>query len=304
MNAKECLNKILNSSLAKDKELKFCLVDENKIPYKINGTKASSNDINSFFDLKEFEKYNIDKFKGMGVSIQFSNLCGIDIDHCFSIKNDFSSADERAKDIFNLFKDFSYIEFSFSGTGMRILFRANSIENYKNIYYIKNSNKQVEYYQPSYGKNSTSYRYLTVTGNTIVDNPIIKLTKPHQIQALNDFLDKYMKKNKSLEIKEFLKDNSNINNDKKLKYYLLKDYDFQNNWFANAPGSNSNESERDYWLIQCIYKYVTRDYNEIIKIFEKSPFYLSKDYHHKIKWNRNNKNYSKIIYEKIKEMYK
>lgn len=302
MSALDCIERISKTSIYKD--LKYCLVSEDKIPYKIDNTKASPNKIDDFvnFDTLLTSDYLLDK-KGIGISVQFSNICGVDIDHCFSVPNDFNSGDARAVDIFNLFKDFSYIEFSFSGTGMRILFRTDDVIDYRLNYLIKNSKNQVEYYQPSYGEEKTSYRYLTITGNTIVNNSIEKPIKQADREKLYIFLNKYMKREKTLvktNENEIVKDERSINElMKKVKVLLLKDYTFQDNWFKHAPGSGSNESERDYWLISTLYNNVTKDPDKLIEIFEKSDFYKSKDSKHKYKWHNNNYRYFKLIYENI-----
>lgn len=302
MSALDCIERLSKTSIYKD--LRYCLVSEDKIPYKIDNTKASPNKIEDFVDFNMLltSNYLLDK-KGVGISVQFSNICGVDIDHCFSTPNDFSSGDARAIDIFNLFKDFSYIEFSFSGTGMRILFRTEDIVDYRLKYLIKNSKNQVEYYQPYYGDEKISYRYLTLTGNTIIDKDIEKPIKQADRERLYLFLDKYMKREKTLvksSENEIIKDNRSIEDlMKKVRILLLKDYSFQDNWFKKAPGSNSNESERDYWLISELYHNVTKDPDRLIEIFEKSDFYKSKDYKHKYKWHNNNYRYFKLIYENI-----
>lgn len=303
MSALDCVQRLLKTNIYDDKDLRFCLVNENKNPFRLDGSRAASNRKEDFVKFEDLSTVDLTKWNGLGISIQFSNICGIDVDHCFSSALDFSSADDRAKDIYDLFKDFAYIEYSFSGKGMRVLFRAPSILDYRNKYLIKNSDKNVEYYQPFYGDGGVSYRYLTITGNTICNNPIIEIDKSSQISILNKFLNKYMKRAKIA-----FKSNNNlpINDDRDLeqlqkiiKHYLLVDFDFQNNWFLNAPGSNSNESERDYWVCKFIYDNITRDPKKIISLFELSPFYQSKDWYHRHKWNNNEHNYFKYIYSKL-----
>lgn len=295
-NAYETYQQILTNNKLTDCGLRFCLVDENKIPHKQDGSKASPNNINDFVDFYDINIDLLPDYKGLGISIQGSNIFAIDVDHCFDIPFDPSSADERAKKIIELFKDVAYIEFSFSGTGLRILFKFNEIiKNYNKDYYIKNSKNEIEFYQPS-----NSYRYVTVTGKNITDNDIQDC--PDLI--LYDFLDIYMRRPKKSNINKILEvyvEERSLEDLLKIitTHYRTNIY-FQNIWFGKAPGANSDESERDFYLVSYIYSYITHDEEMIKQLFESSPFFKSKDSDHKRKWYYREYRYLKYMLEHVK----
>lgn len=304
MSALDCIERLSNINLIRANN-KYCLVDDNKIPYRIDDKKTSPNNKDDFFSFEElFLNKSLEKYKSVGISVQFSEICGVDIDHCFEKINDFGSGDNRAKEIYEIFKDFSYIEFSFSGKGMRVIFKSNSINNYKINYYVKNSNNQIEFYQPTYNEeDNISYRYLTLTGNVIIDNYKNKnISSTNQTKVI-EFLEKFMKRSKPLKIhsnNEFYNDDRDLLTlMKKVRIMLLKDGLFQDNWFDKAPGYGSNESERDYYLVHYIFDNITKDPEKIIEIFEQSEFYKSKDFAHKNKWNRNEHIYFYQMYKNM-----
>lgn len=294
-NAIHTLNNILETKLYLY-DLRYCLVDQNKRPYKIDNTLARPNKVEDFVDLDSlFQNDKLDTYAGIGISIQASNICAIDVDHCFSIPFNISSSDERAKDIINRFKNIAYIEFSFSGTGLRVLFKENIIDNYSNLYYIKNETVGIEYYQPT-----KSFRYVTVTGSSIYNNEI--KTYDGSKSILIDFLNKYMLKpiKQQRNVKTNKIETRSLEQLLKLvKYHYLKDGIFQNLWFDNAPGSGKNESERDYHLMIYLFENITQDKKLIKEIFESSPFFKSKDRKHMYKWNYQNFRYFEYLYKMI-----
>lgn len=298
MNALDTLINIINSSLL-NYDFKYCLVNELKMPFISNNVLARPNHIEDFVDLITLVDTNFDclqNFKGIGVSIQASNICAIDIDDATDIPFSKDNLSNVAKDIINKFKSFAYIEFSFSGKGIRILFQSKPIVNYANQYYIKNSKQHLEYYYPE-----GSYRYVTVTGNVIYNNKIRLLTESEE-NVLHQFLNQYMKRqivinNNNLVIKN---DDRHINDLMKIvKKHYLTNHNFQDLWFTVAPGSGSNESERDYHLVAYLYDFITKDKDKIKQIFEQSPFFKSKDWKHINKWTNQNYRYYNYLYDRI-----
>lgn len=293
----ETLDNILNSSLCQCDNLRYCLVDETKKPYKIDNTLARPNNENDFISLSDLiNNLTSTEYKGVGISIQASKICAIDVDHCFKNPFDITSVDERGQDIINLFKGKTYIEFSFSGTGLRILFTHNIIDNYSIKYFIKNSKNNIEYYQPT-----SSYRYVTVTGKYI-DNHIIDVVSD---EILNTFLNNYM-----LKPEKKLKELNKIKEEKTIEQLLkdvrvlyIKNENFQEVWFSKAPGSGADESERDYKLLSMIYENITQDKDKVKEIFEHSPFFKSKDWKHVKKWNYGNFRYFEYVYSQIEGRY-
>ena len=251
--------------------------------------RASGNVSSDFVPLGQLDLAKAVEFAGVGVSIQASGICAIDIDKCFRVPFDLSTADGRAQDIINIFGDKTYIEFSFSGTGLRILFRAAPISDYEKRYYIKNSRTQCEYYYPQ-GSN----RYVTVTSRTIIYAGINFL--PEAI--LKVFLDTYMirpVKSTTGSAREPIQgDRNNL-----LLHFLRTNKSFQDNWFDKAPGSGSNESERDFFLLKFIFENITNNREEAKTIFEESPFFKSKDRKHIYKWTRADNRYFNYLYNVI-----
>ena len=281
---------------------KYCLVDEIKHPHKFDGSLARPNvneDFASIEDLTDVSINTLTDYHCLGVSIQASQVCAIDLDDCVIKEFDETTITSKAKSIINLFKEFAYIEFSFSGHGIRIFFKSKPIDNYKYIYYIKNSKEHIEYYYPE-----GSARYVTITGMSIYSNEIRDLTTNEETILLN-FLNTYMKRehqlnvdnNDSLEVDDSTIDELMI----KVKNAYFRNYNFQDLWFTKAPGSGADESERDYHLVAYLYDNITKDKNKIKQLFELSPFFKSKDYKHLNKWQKQDYRYFNYLYTKIKE---
>lgn len=298
MNALECIENISNTHLV-EYDFKYCLVDKYKKPRNIEGQIIRPNVMNEFVSMTELLQCNkLEKYAGVGISIQASEICAIDIDDCFKNEFDISSIDSRGLDVLNKFRSIAYCEFSFSGHGMRILFKTKLIDNYSEKWYIKNEKVHIEYYQPS-----KSYRYVTVTGKCISDNSVNSEINP---EVLYWFLDKYMKKSE----KRLIQTNTNKKETKTLDQLLIetkrlyfKNSAFQDLWFSKAPGSGKDESERDYKIIAYLYENITQDKEKLKQIFETSPFFKSKDYKHVRKWEQQNGRYYEYVYTQIRRTH-
>lgn len=297
MSAIDTLESIINCSLAKY-SFKYCFVNRSKIPYRVDGYEARPNVTTDFVDLDCLLHSGMitrKRIVGVGISIQASNMCAIDVDNCFSKAFDIKTIDDRGKAILEIFADMAYCEFSFSGKGLRILFLHDVINNYSDLYYIKNSRLNVEYYQPS-----QSYRFVTVTGRYIHNNPIVRHKNINV--AVDFFLEQYMKKPKKLIHSTNVVDENidlEIAINLTTKLYLCNSK-FQNLWFSVAPGSGKDESEKDYQIIAMLYENVTTNEDIIKMLFEMSPYFKSKDDMHIIKWNNNNFRYYKYIYSHLR----
>lgn len=279
-----------NEFLNKADFLRYCFVNDKKVPFRNTGLEsARPNIISDFVPLNQLDLLSASNFAGLGISIQASGICAIDIDHCFKRPFELSAADGRAQDVINIFGDATYIEFSFSGTGMRVLFRAAPIQNYESIYYIKNSKTQCEYYYPQ-GSN----RYVTLTAKTIIYSNINFIPE----SMLKVFLDTYMLRPKravsNTNLKPITGDIDNL-----ILHFLRTNKSFQDNWFDKAPGSGSNESERDFFLLKFIFENITNDREKAKEVFEMSPFFKSKDRKHVYKWERSDHRYFNYLYNVI-----
>lgn len=297
----ETLNDIINTDNEDLLNLKYCLVTKDKLPYRIDEILARSNHSEDFVNIQEIisnlENINIENYKGVGISIQASNICAIDVDHCFSSPFDITSGDERAQQLIDKFKDLAYIEFSFSGTGLRILFKSNLIENYSDKYYIKNKNNSIEYYQPN-----NSYRYVTITGRFIYNNLIKDINNDIIIDFLNEYMKKTIKSYDSIITTNEVETRTYEQLMKIIKYKYLKDYSFQDLWFTKAPGSGKDESERDYHLVAYLYENITQDKNLLKQIFESSEFFKTKDWKHINKWKNQNGRYFNYLYDTMRRI--
>lgn len=301
MSALDTLFNITNNQNLFDYHFKYCLVDDNKHPFAINEIIARPNHSEDFSSLSELLNLNVktlEKYKGLGISIQASGVCAIDIDHCVDSPFNINGISPLAHQIIHLFEsnNCGYIEFSFSGCGIRIFFEANPIIDYELKYYTKNSKLNIEYYYPE-GSN----RYVTITGKTIVNNSINCLEKHQNDNILKIFLDNYMKRRYVL-AKQTSNNVDSRNIDELMKTVKLKyltDYNFQDLWFSLAPGSGHDESERDYHLVAYIYDYITKDKDKIKQIFEQSPFFKSKDWKHINKRTKQNFRYFNYLYDRI-----
>lgn len=301
MSAIDTIERIIDTNLA-IADLRFCLVDAEKHPFTLRGNMARVNHNEDFSAIEDFANCKVlGEFAGLGISVQASNICGVDIDACVETPNDPSTISKYALSIIEIFKSWAYIEFSFSGTGIRILFRQKNIEDYKKKYYVKNSAKHTEYYQPG-TKEEVSPRYLTVTGRAIYDNPIDS-GEDHMKDVLK-FLDADMKRKYVAEYEVATKHEEHDDRTVEqlvniAKLCMISDGDFCDLWFHKAPGSGSDESERDFFLLKKIYTKVTKDKEKLREVFEQSDFFKSKDRKHVAKWNNSNHRYFNYIFERL-----
>lgn len=308
MSALDTLERIITNEHLYNYPFRYCLVGDDKIPYSLNESRAHPNDGKDFCSLEELSQFpKLEKYAGIGVSIIESKICAIDVDKCFKDPFILESIDDRGKDIIELFKDKAYIEFSFSGRGLRILFIVDNIPNYTEAYYIKNDKNKIEYYQPG-----NTARYVTITGKVIFDNELSKMTN---LDTIYLFLNKYMTRPKtSLKMSKNndLQDNNNLSLEqllKKVKSLYLKDIEFQELWFmdeedhitklhCNIQGQ-SKESTTDYKLLQILYNNIVEDKEKLREIFESSFYFKSKDKKHLKKWYYNNYRYYNYMFERL-----
>lgn len=295
MSAIECIERVLNTSLINE-DLKYCLVNSNKVPYKINNRTASPSNFKDFVDFEQLlECKKLERYSGIGISVQASKVCAIDIDRCAEEPFNIETINDFALEIIDIFKDFAYIEFSFSGRGIRILFKQDSIKDYQSKYRIKNSDIDLEYYDYD-----MLGRYVTVTGRYLFNNSLS--SNENYNDLIIEFLEKYMKKKNTISITyEECEDDRTIEELMKVvKFHYRKDYDFQDLWFSKAPGSGKDESERDYFLVRYIFNNITRDREKVKEIFEQSDFFKTKDRKHIYKWTRSDNYYFNYIFNNIK----
>ena len=124
-----------------------------KVPYQPeNGQCAKSNDVESFTSYTEAVQAK--GYDGIGIGI-FDGICAIDLDHCISDSGFYSPAAAKVVSLMH-----SYTEYSPSGEGLHILFRAKGFRYDTKRFYIMNHQAGIEVYVAG----ATS-KYVTVTGN-------------------------------------------------------------------------------------------------------------------------------------------
>lgn len=161
-----------------------------KVPYQPKAAQygASSTNAAHFTDLHTA----LDRakgFDGLGLGI-FGDIAAIDIDHCISSTGELSQLAQTVIQIMD-----SYTEYSPSGKGIRIIFRAAGVNYDKDAYYINNQDArdQRQRWPEKQGLEvyiaGVTNKYVTVTGNAI--RSVEVKDRSAQIQQI---LDRYMKK--------------------------------------------------------------------------------------------------------------
>ena len=124
-----------------------------KGPYQpVTGANAKSNDPASFVPYETAVQTR--GYDGIGIGI-FDGICAIDLDHCISDSGYYT---ETAAEIVSIMH--SYTEYSPSGDGLHILFRADGFSYPSDRYYIMNHPANIEVYVAG-----ATNKYVTVTGN-------------------------------------------------------------------------------------------------------------------------------------------
>lgn len=293
MNAIITIENITKTNLIHE-DLKYCLVNSKKIPFTVTNTFAKTNSLEDFVSLEQLlDNDNLENYSGVGISVQASKVIAIDIDNCVDEPFNINKINEFASEIIKIFKDIGYIEFSFSGSGIRILLKSEAIEDYSKLYKTKNSTTGLEFYQYN-----MLGRYVTLTGRYIYNN---KLEYIDNNSIIIEFLEKYMKKifKKRKYKDEELDDRELEELMKDVKKLYFKNHDFQDLWFSKAPGSGKDESERDFFLVRYIFNNITRDREKARLIFEESEFFKTKDNQHLYKWHRNDNWYFNYMFDNV-----
>lgn len=153
-----------------------------KIPYQPDtGLGAKGNDPNSFvsYDVAVQTK----GYDGIGLGI-FNGICAIDLDNCVTDSGYYSVT---AAEIVHLMH--SYTEFSPSGNGLHILFRADGFQYDTKRFYIMNHQAGIEVYVAG-----ATNKYVTVTGKVCESYEFGDRTRELQI-----LLERYMSDRKAMQ---------------------------------------------------------------------------------------------------------
>ncbi len=248
----------------------WCVWKDKKMPYNPKTNElAKTNNPDTFADFdtacKAFEQGG---YKGMGIGI-FNGISAIDIDHCITD----GELSEMAKDIINQMN--SYTEISPSGTGIRIIFTVKDFNFDKQLYYINNQKRKLEVYI-----SGATNKYVTITGNSINDNPIIDGTS-----ALPQILDTYMRRQQSTKETTHMYEPNFDKIDKEfLQIGLTKDKELIAYYQGSRP--KNNESVDDFAFLNKLLYWCNGNKSLALQTFLSSPYVLRKDEEHKEKLKR------------------
>ncbi|MCR5742081.1 MAG: hypothetical protein K6G38_06455 [Gammaproteobacteria bacterium] len=274
---------------ADGKEYNIFCTHKDKVP--THGTHVD--DMDTYHTFSECQKLMTPE-EGLGIGM-FGNLCGIDIDHCI---HDGKIAFTAAK-ILQYF-DGAYVEKSFSGTGIHILFFCKEQHKYQK-YYTKMNEKHLqdkgitdigglELYQ-----GRVDNRYLTLTGNIIpVKNPNNYTVSPKKIQA---FLDMYFQRPAAPVVTHAAFTSSDAEDIAWFNWARNRKPDKLMELASKTPtGSGGTESEDDLIFMSELAFWCNKNPKVMRKAFESSYYYQHKDDKHIKKWAR--KDYSEGVISK------
>ena len=225
-----------------------------KVPYcPTTGRAAKSNDRNSFVSYKMLS--SAAAYDGIGVGI-FNGICAIDLDDCVSDSGYYS---ETAAEIVALMH--SYTEYSPSGNGLHILFRAEGVRYDTKQYYIMNHHNGIEVYVAG----ATS-KYVTLTGNVCESYEFGDRTQELQI-----LLDKYMRRPEPAAGNAINAGNSSLDTEELLR--LAKSSKngavFSTLWSGSLDGFES-QSEADMALCSHLAFWTGKDAEKMDALFRQS----------------------------------
>ena len=229
-----------------------------KVPYKTNGYRARSTEKADFCNFDTAVKC-AKNFDGIGLGI-FDGFCAVDIDHC--VKDGVLS--DLANEIVNTIV--SYTEYSPSGEGVRIIFKAQGVDYDKQRYYINNHKLGLEIYV-----SGCTNKYVTLTGNVIKNLPINDCST-----ELSLVLDYYMKKGEDKKPESKIQDTTTYLSDDEVitKALNAKNGDkFRRLWSGNF---DSSHSEADLALCSHLAFWCGGDTAQMDRLFRKSALYRDK----------------------------
>jgi len=258
-----------------------------KVPYSLNGAKANPADKSTFANYR-LVTAKLNGYDGIGMGV-FGEFCAVDIDHC--VYGD--KVDEIAQDIISTMN--SYTETSPSGTGIRIIFKADGFYYDRGRYYINNQKKGLEVYVAGATK-----KFVTLTGNALNEMGV-----EERSAEIAQVLEKYMVRPQKIastpEVKapgSYLSDESVVSKAQHSK----QGEKFQALWDGSTAGHNS-ASEADMALANILAFWCGGDLEQMDRLFRVSG--LMRD-----KWDRpqSGSTYGKLTLEKAvlqaKEFYK
>ena len=225
-----------------------------KVPYNpLTGKMARSNDVSSFTDFKTAQ--GVHGYNGIGIGI-FNGICAIDIDDCVTDSGYYSGA---ASEIVSLMH--SYTEYSPSGYGLHILFRADGFQYDTKHYYIMNHKVGLEVYVAGATK-----KYVTLTGNVCESYEFGDRTKELQI-----LLDRFMRRPEIDAVNAINAVNSDLGEEELLNLAKSsKNGDAFTALFSGSQMGYSSQSEADMALCRHLAFWTGKNARKMDALFRKS----------------------------------
>ena len=233
-----------------------------KVPYNpMTGRRAKPNNPDTFKDFHSAQAV-VDNYDGIGFLVG-SGICGIDLDDCFDGLGELRTV---AQSVVDAFSD-CYMEYSPSGKGLHIYFKATGFEYNKDKYYVNNKKLGMEVYV-----SGATTRFLTVTGSAFRGGAISE--KSGVLQAI---LDEHMVRPKPArqaadwETESYLTDESALEK----ASASFNGEKFKALWNGDLTGYASH-SEADLALCSMLAFWCGRDVHQMDRLFRKSDLMRSK----------------------------
>jgi len=231
-----------------------------KVPYQINGRKASSTDPNTWSTQDETLKAK--GFDGIGIVLEPTvGIIGIDFDHCVS------NGQLTNKYIQQFIKEANtYCEYSPSKTGLHLLFQCKeSLELERNKYHF-NEDESIEIYNNG--------RYFTFTQDRHIDSKKVRGIKPQEFYDLIKTLGYPWKKEEI--VKQYSEVNtSNIEqDDEKLLLHIFNSKNgekIKNLYNGDLSSYSDDHSSADFALCLHLAFWTGRDTERMRRIWLSSP---------------------------------
>lgn len=226
-----------------------------KIPYQVNGIKASTTDPKTWDTYENVIKAS--GFDGIGFVFDFP-YAGIDLDHYRDPET--GEISEYAKLVIAALN--SYTEISPSGAGCHVLVQG-TLKSSGN----KNTELRIEMYDHA--------RFFTVTGNHLYGTP---LTIEKRQKELNEFHDKIFPKVETSKPGGNGAHPVNLEDHELIKKAMsAADGDkFRRLWEGDASGYNGDESARDQALMNLLAFWTGKDPARMDGLFRQSGCYREK----------------------------
>lgn len=231
-----------------------------KVPYHPEtGQGAKSNDPRSFVPFDTAMKAT--GYDGIGIGI-FNGVCAIDLDGCVTDSGYYT---ETAAEIVHLMH--SYTEFSPSGNGLHILFRADGFQYDAKRFYIMNHQAGIEVYVAG-----ATNKYVTVTG---------KVCEPYEFgdrsAELQILLERYMVRPETIAANAINAGNTHIDPSELLQMARNSKCGaaFTSLWEGSTAGYSSH-SEADMALCSHLAFWTGRDAAQMDALFRQSGLMRNK----------------------------